>query len=108
MTLRVLVVVLALVAQGMVVAQAPKSAKAWTPPHTADGHPDLQGIWDFRSATPLERPAAFAGKETMTDDEVAAYERRAGERGGRGPPDDPRSEPSVHPTWWLDYGKTVV
>ena len=24
---------------------------------TADGHPDLQGVWDFRSATPLERPA---------------------------------------------------
>ena len=32
----------------------------------ADGHVDLQGIWDFRSATPLERPARFAGREFPT------------------------------------------
>ena len=44
----------------------------------------------------------------MTDDEVAAYERRAAEREDGRPPDDPRTEQSVHPTWWLDYGKTVV
>src|SRR5438552_13768191 len=35
--------------------------KAAALPRTPDGHPDLQGIWDFRSATPLERPARFAG-----------------------------------------------
>jgi len=49
-----------------------------------------------------------AGKETLTDDEVAEYERRAAEREDGRPPDDPRSEPSVHPSWWLDYGKTVI
>ena len=67
-----------------------------------DGHPDLQGIWDFRSATPLERPARFTGREFMTPQEVVEYEQLALA------PDDGRTEQSVHPVWWLDYGKTVV
>jgi hypothetical protein len=82
--------------------------EAWTLPRTPDGHPDLQGIWDYRSATPLERPARFAGREFMTPAEVVEYERRAAEREDGRPPDDARTEQSVHPAWWLDYGKTVV
>jgi hypothetical protein len=104
MTCRLIVAALALLAQGLVAAQAPK----WTPSRTPDGQPDLQAIWDYRSATPLERPAQFAGRETMTAEEVAAYERRAAEREDGRPPDDPRTEQSVHAAWWLDYGKTVV
>jgi hypothetical protein len=84
--------------------------KKWTPRRTPDGHPDLQGIWDYRSATPLERPARFAGREFMTPAEVIEYERLALEREDGRPPDDARSlaEQSVHPVWWLDYGKKVV
>jgi hypothetical protein len=82
--------------------------KPWTPLRTPDGHPDLQGIWDYRSATPLQRPARFAGKEFLTPDEVVAYEQEALERPDGRPPDDGRTEQSVHPVWWLDYGKTVV
>jgi len=84
------------------------AGQKWTTPRTSDGQPDLQGIWDFRSATPLERPAQFAGREFMTEAEVADYERRAAEREDGRPPDDPRTDPSVHPAWWLDYGKKVV
>jgi hypothetical protein len=88
------------------VAQAPAPPL----PRTPDGHPDLQAIWDFRSATPLERPARFAGREFMTAEEVGEYERLALEREDGRPPDDARSleEQSVHPVWWLDYGKNVV
>ena len=102
-----LVGVLALALAGLVhgpIAGQP----AWTPPRTPDGRPDLQGIWDYRSATPLERPARFAGREFMTPDEVVEYERLAAAREDGRPPDDPRTEQSVHPAWWLDYGKTVV
>ena len=53
--------------------QAPAtSAKTWTASRTADGHPDLQGIWTMATFTPLERPANLAGKEFFTEAEAAA------------------------------------
>src|SRR3954451_659574 len=90
-------------------AQATRPTQAALP-RTPDGHPDLQGIWDFRSATPLERRARFAGREFMTPGEGVEYERLALEREDGRPPDDARAldEQSVHPVWWLDYGKKAV
>ena len=41
----------------------------------ADGHPDLQGIWTNATLTPIERPAAFKGKSTLTEPEAAAFEK---------------------------------
>jgi hypothetical protein len=90
------------------VAVVPDAAAAWAMPRTPDGRPDLQGVWDYRTATPLERPPEFAGKQFLTDQEIADYERRAAAREDGRPPDDPRSDPSVHPPWWLDYGRRVV
>src|SRR6187455_1524983 len=89
-------------------AAATAASSGWTVPRTPDGQPDLQGVWDYRTATPLERPAQFAGKEFLTDQEIAEYERRAAARDDGRPPDDARSDPSVHPPWWLDYGRSVV
>ena len=51
----------------------------WRVPRTADGHPDLQGVWANNSATPMQRPAAFEGKESLTDEELAVYQARAAE-----------------------------
>ena len=31
-------------------------SRSWVVPRTADGRPDLQGVWENNSATPLERP----------------------------------------------------
>ena len=58
-------------------AKAPAKKTAWTAPRTPWGHPDLQGIWDNHSITPLERPARFAGREFLTPGEVAELEKRA-------------------------------
>ncbi|SVE20503.1 uncharacterized protein METZ01_LOCUS473357, partial [marine metagenome] len=35
------------------------------------GDPDLQGIWHSSGATPMERPDAFAGRETLSEEEVS-------------------------------------
>jgi hypothetical protein len=43
---------------------------------TADGRPDLQGIYSFATATPLERPKELAGKAVLTEAEAAAFEKR--------------------------------
>ena len=42
-----------------------------------DGRPDLQGVWNFATITPLQRPAEYAGREMLTADEVAQLEDRA-------------------------------
>ncbi len=55
-------------------ATATLAAQTPTPARTGQaGAPALQGTWNFASLTPLERPAEFAGKPTLTLQEAAAY-----------------------------------
>ena len=52
-------------------------------PRTPDGQPDLQGVWNFSTATPMERPPELAGRETLTAEEAAEWEANlAVERAG--------------------------
>lgn len=53
------------------------AAAPWTPPRAADGHADISGLWENNSATPLERPAQFAGKPLLSDAELADLNVRA-------------------------------
>ena len=40
-------------------------------PRTPWGDPDLQGVWDYWTFTPLERPDEFAGRGELTAEEAA-------------------------------------
>ena len=60
-----------------------KTAQPWTPPRTADGRPDLQGIWSNATLTPFERPTELEGKEFFTEAEATEFTKAALERANR-------------------------
>ena len=63
-------------------------------PRTPDGRPDLQGVWDFRTVTPLERPEDLSDRAFLTEEEAAEIETGATERRNVGlAPSEVRTEP---------------
>jgi hypothetical protein len=81
-------------------ATAPSGGKAWTPPHTPDGQPDLQGVWTNNTLTPLTRPKRLAGKEFYTEAELTDLVQKERARVSRnqeeGPPTEPGTADDVH------------
>ena len=46
-------------------------------PRTSWRDPDLQGVWEYWTFTPLQRPDGLAGRELLTDEEAAAVGEQA-------------------------------
>ena len=93
-----------------VVALTPMFAAAQststTPPRTPWGTPDLQGVWDFRTVTPLERPDELEGKEFLTDEEATEFEQQlAATRIDRRPDE---GSTGTYNQFWFDRGTSVV
>ena len=87
---------------------APAAAKKWTPPRAPDGHPDLQGTFDFATATPLERPASLKDKEFLTAAEAAAYEKQQIENRKRIDDAPPPGQVGGYNEFWYEFGTKVV
>ena len=55
----------------------PEASTASELPRLADGRPDLQGFWDLRTITPLQRPRGLADRAALTEEEAAPAEAQA-------------------------------
>ena len=91
-------------------------------PRTAWGQPDLHGVWDFRTITPLQRPERLADQEFLTEEEAAnldqaAYDRNTrlyhqeAERTESGTNVDRRGTgqaPGSYNQFWIDSGTKTV
>jgi hypothetical protein len=102
-------------------AAAPAAAQTGNAPRTPWGTPDLTGVWDFRTITPLERPANLADKEFLTAEEAARLEQevvernrrldeRPAERAAAGGNVDRRDDgsPGFYNNFWLDGGTKPI
>jgi hypothetical protein len=69
------------------------SQRTWTPPRTVWGDPDFQGIWNYATMTPLERPRELGDKAVLTEEEAAAYERQVLGR-------QATTNNTAGPDWW--------
>ena len=87
---------------------APKPLQAV--PRTPDGRPDLQGIWNAATITPLERPDELADKVTLTEAEAAAWaaqflESASLDRRDGGPA---RDRSRAYPNYFVDRGSSLA
>jgi len=88
---------------------------------TSWGAPDLQGVWDFRSITPMQRPEELGDREFLSEEEAASLEQETVAR-NQALLDRPaqRTEvtesvdtgvdgaPGFYNNFWLDRGTTTV
>ncbi len=80
------------------------AADAYVAPRTEWGQPDLQGVWNFSSNVPMQRPEQFGDRQFMTDDEIAALRKRLAEADAASDQAVPSSENSAggYNDFWVE------
>ena len=83
-------------------------------PRTAWGDPDLTGVWDFRTLTPIERPDELGDKAVLTAEEAAAFEQQALQQWDADRRDGSDLEFGIgsdieraYNDFWWDYGNSI-
>src|SRR5688572_5582290 len=72
--------------------------------------PNLEGIWNSATATPLERPAQLQAKPFFTAQEAAEWERQYAERNAEPTPEALAKSKGTgtYNTFYREYGTRVV
>ena len=76
-------------------------------PRLADGKPDMQGTWDFRTITPFQRPEALGDLEYLSAEEFAAFEEAERERRDRDNFTDTTTTGDYN-QFWYDRGEELL
>src|SRR5262249_30642300 len=92
--------------QGRDLRPAANSPSGFRVPRTPWGHPDLQGTWSNATTTPLERPADFAEKATLSAEERAQLDREVQAR--RNTDQAPsKGDPGTYNEFWWERGSLL-
>ena len=91
----------------------PAGIQEWRPPMTAWGVPDLRGVWDFRTITPLERPVRFGETGALTEEQASEFREQELSRRNkdRRASDGISAEQDVRNAYnqfWWDYGSELT
>ena len=81
-------------------------------PRTAGGRPDLSGVWNFSTATPMQRPEELAGKARLSAEEAAEYEALLAERRRAGDSTSPTASLEARVSYeqaiWFERGDALA
>ena len=92
---------------------APTAAtKTWNPPRLPDGQPDLEGVWDFSTLTPLQRPGKFESQDVLGDEDREQLQQQLQQTQAtiRDPnaPTPPADAFGSYDAFWAEQAKTFT
>ena len=78
--------------------------------NSGDSRPDLEGVWNSATVTPLERPPELQDKAFFTPEEAAEWEQRIAERNQEAPPATGASRrgTGTYNTFYREFGTRTV
>ena len=84
------------------------AAEIYEVPRTQWNHPDLQGVWNFASNVPMERPEEFGDRQFLTEEEVLTAQRERFSIGRRREPSRTSTgiEAFYNDTMWMERART--